>query len=138
MNATRKFVLVPIEKYEKFANRDTEEVREPPLDKDLVIDTIPKLYKNKARALLSYIQQSNVMGWNAMGELAIEGQVVAHSHIADLIKHAMRVYVNFNPVGTEPFYSGLAKINIPEGILGNQDCQQDVRQLKSNKKWVCI
>lgn len=141
MNDTRKLVLVPIEKYERLIGKKEDlDEQATPIDLDLIVNVLPKMYRNKARTLLTYIQRSDLLDWTDKGELVYEKKIIPHSHISDLTKHAMRMYVNFNPVGVEEFYSGLAKINIPQGILGNEELKRDVEQMKSSesREWISL
>lgn len=93
---------------------------------DLIIGGIPKQFKAKARALLEYIGRSNILGWNKRGELLLEGKPCPGTHIADLIRHTMRSYKNFNPTGLNEFYSSLKLINVPLGLIGNSEVWADV------------
>lgn len=136
---TAKLVLVPMEKYQNLiSNVNTHESHEiidihhSNDDIELIVKILPKLYRNKARALLAYIQKSKVLNWLENGELVFEGKTIHNSHISDLIKYSMKLYKNFKPKGYEEFYLGLAKINIPEGILGNEELKDGVRELKED------
>ena len=143
----QKMVLLPMEKYERLKscqNRGSEPkqqitlnnqeiVVEDPLqhdpnegllDKDTILQAVPKMYKGKGKALLDYIQNGNDLSWNEKGEIVFMGKTVKNSHIADLLKDAMREYKNFDPIGKEEFYRGLAQSNVPVLLLDNVQNRQ--------------
>ncbi len=91
---------------------------------DLLIAGIPRVYRAKARALLDYIHQSSVVDWNSEGQVVVGGAPIPGTHIADLVRHAMRSYKNFNPKGLSEFYRGLRSMNVPLGLIGNPEALQ--------------
>lgn len=136
----QKMVLVPFEKYEKLLKNHNQSsaintVSIPPvqhaattqvvgdqeskIDSELILAGIPKQYKNKAQALLQYLQSSTALSWNDQGEIIKNGTLVKHSHIADLIKYAMRDYGQAQPVGLNEFRQTLTQLNIPKNLIGN-------------------
>ena len=147
---TQKMVLVPLEKYERMKSSKAkisepagvqitvEEVDQDPqqstLDKETILQAIPKMYKTKCHALLNFIEKGNVLSWNDKGELVYNTQSIPNSHIADLLKNAMREYNNFDPIGKEEFYRGLAQTNVPLLLIDNKDNRDLLVQGKSKTK----
>ena len=147
---TQKMVLVPLEKYERMKSARVERMEpkgvqimveevqdEQPqstLDKETIVQAIPKMYKSKCLALLNFIEKGNILSWNEKGELVYNGQIIPNSHIADLLKNAMREYKNFEPIGKAQFYEGLAQANVPLLLIENRDNRDSLVQSKSEPK----
>ena len=148
--ATQKMILIPLEKYERIKSSHTkiqigsqpaqvqvamEEIKDDPesnmLDKEMIIQTMPKMYRSKGQALLNFIEKGNVLSWNEKGELVHNGSVIPNSNIADLVKDAMREYKNFNPIGKDEFYKGLAQSNIPLLLIDNRSNRDLMMESKS-------
>ena len=145
----QKMVLVPLEKYERMKScsrkdspdgasvrvimedRTAEEKADPLLDKEKILQAIPKMYKTKGQALLGFIENGNILSWNEKGEIQLRGQTIKNSHIADLLKDAMREYKDFNPIGKDEFYKGLAQSNVPLLLIENRDNRQRLLNGKS-------
>lgn len=154
----QKTVLIPLEKYERLlrgqAKGKEEEQKEDQthkyttmvmnlsegsvseknqsgLDKEIILDSLPKMYRSKGRALLNYIEQANSMTWNDKGELIYLGKVIVNSHITDLLKATMREHKNFNPIGQEEFLEGLSQSNIPLLLLDNKQSRQHLQERKN-------
>ena len=143
----QKMVLVPVEKYErmKLCKREETKVPQGPttiveeaedtiinsqsgLQKERILETLPKVYKNKGAALLSYIENGKALSWNDKGEIIHRGNTVENSHIADLLKDAMRDYKDFDPVGKKEFYEGLSQSNVPLLLLENKQNRKRVME----------
>lgn len=141
MSAVQKMVLLPFDKFQKLLNshsRESTDARqtEPPakhtaievstptdidsrLTTDLIMSGISKQYKTKARALLHYLDSSDLIHWKDNGEISVNNRTVHKSHIADLIKYAMRDYGQAEPVGLQEFRKVLSEINVPKNLVGN-------------------
>ena len=148
MSSIKKMVLLPVDKYERLVKNQSlpqqpesqtsgvgnnsiqvttstlpDTIENEPITSqlpvDLILAAIPRLFKTRARGLLDYISQSTFIGWNGEGELVVRGQRIPDTHIADLVKHAMRNYTQFNPRGQHEFYSSLAEINVPRSLIAN-------------------
>ena len=98
------------------------------LNEELILQTIPKVYKTKAKALLTHILTSDILKWNKLGEIVYRDKVIAGTHITDLIKDTLRTYKNYNPIGKYEFYKALSEIHTPLSLIGNS--QSDIHQLK--------
>ena len=140
----QKTALIPLEKYERIKacrtktevephhiTTDDEESERLMLDKDMILQTMPKMYRSKGQALLNFIEKGKVLSWNDKGELVHKGKILPNSDIADLVKDAMREYKNFDPTGKEEFYNGLAETNIPLLLIDNRSKRELVIERKS-------
>lgn len=111
---------------------DKEEEEEPEqkfqnsMDIEIIMQTIPKMYNKKGRTVLDFLQKGNVLSWNKNGEIIYRGRTIHNSHIADLLKDAMREHKGFIPVGKEEFNLGLAQSNVPLLLLENREKRQHV------------
>lgn len=148
MSSIKKLVLLPVNKYERLVKNQSlsqqtegqttnnepssvqvktsavlenieDESKSSQLDVDLILAAIPRLFKARAKGLLDHIGQSANIDWNGAGELVLRGRPIPNTHIADLVKHAMRNYTQFNPRGQHEFYTSLAEINVPRALIGN-------------------
>lgn len=149
MKSVRKMVMIPYDQYERLkSNRDEkpqvnftplpestadkllEREQDPPHDatpvtteemsEDVILMGLPKVYYNRAEALIGHLRRSGKVKWNNRGEIIINDKVILNSHISDLIRDAMKEYQSFNPVGKQAFYTALYESNIPTGLLYNK------------------
>ena len=107
--------------------RDGETVgkplREPLRDEDVVAH-LPATLRPKAVALLKRLRADpGVISWNESGRVKVDGTEIANSNISDLVSDAVRTRKSFHPTGARRFFQGLAKLNVPRDIAGN------------NKRW---
>ncbi len=94
---------------------------------DNIVQGISKPFRTKARSLLNFIKHSGSgIDWAAQGELVIDGTAVPGSNIISLVRHTMKHYVRFKPVGTHAFYKALMALNVPPGLIGNPDALKHV------------
>ena len=141
MKSTKKCILIPYEKYQRMIQKQQPD--SPELKSDLnsdinveqdsvssepdghsevltesdILKHIPKALNRRAKSLLEVVKQSPVLGWNAQGELTVEGKTISQSHIADLVKDALVQHKNFEPTGLYQFYANLQ--HIPLTAIGN-------------------
>ena len=83
---------------------------------DEIISRLPKYLHNRAVTLLNYILDKTGITWNNDGELIIQGDSVAGSHIVDLLKDALS-NSSFTPIGYDIFYKNLG--NVPRSLIYN-------------------
>jgi hypothetical protein len=100
------------------------------LSDELILTCIPHYLKNKAKAILGYLNDH--VTWNGRGELICQDQVVPHSHIGDLIRDSLHQYRKFDPCGARPFYKYLANIDTPINLICNPRRQAEVQYFKQN------
>ena len=87
-----------------------------------IIDSVPKTMQNRAKLLVQKLKDhSDVISWNANGQLVLEGSIVPNSNIVDLVNDVIRKRKGFNPEHSNTFAKALAKINVPEDYLRNPD-----------------
>ena len=90
-------------------------------DSDL-ITSIPKMYKQKAAALLKYLQSDQDIKWDQHGQLNIGGKVISNSHIVDLLHDALRSRKKVaRAKGWRELSSYLKERNIPKELIGNPE-----------------
>jgi len=91
------------------------------IDTDLMT-SIPKTYRDKAAALLKYLQSDKDIKWDDRGQLIIGGQVIPNSHIVDLMHDALRSRKKVDRAkGWRELSSHLKNRNIPKELIGNPE-----------------
>ena len=97
-----------------------EETQEESLSAEMIVRGIPKTMKTRAEALLAHLKERDVITWDDMGQVLLNGVLIPKSNISDLISDAMRPRKHFNPVGVREFYNVLNKINVPKDLVRNE------------------
>ena len=107
---------------------------------EMIVRSIPKSMKKRAEALLAHLKErEDVITWDDMGQVLVDGVLIPRSNITDLVSDAMRPRKNFNPVGVHEFYKVLNKINIPKDIVRNeQRWGEGKTEEKKKKKWLTL
>ena len=109
------------------------EEADPPsegIDTTLILQAIPKMYRNKAATILSHIANGDILQWNNRGEIVYKGKHVPFSHITDLLRDTQHEYKNVDLAGMSEFYQALVELNIPEGLIGHLQRRQMMRKNK--------
>ena len=103
----------------QFGYGKKDEERE--LSNDIIVRGIPKTMKNRATALLEHLKtKPDAISWDDMGQVTINGTLIQKSNISDLVSNAMRSRKNFNPKGSEEFFSVLSDLNVPRDLIRNE------------------
>ena len=98
-----------------------EETQEDSLSVEMIVRGIPKTMKTRAEALLTHLKErGDVITWDDMGQVLLDGVLIPKSNISDLVSDAMRSRKHFNPVGVREFYNVLNKINVPKDLVRNE------------------
>ena len=109
---------------------------------EMIVRSIPKSMKKRAEALLAHLKErEDVITWDDMGQVLVDGVLIPRSNITDLVSDAMRPRKNFNPVGVHEFYKVLNKINIPKDLVRNEQRWSEGEQKeekKKKKKWLTL
>ena len=131
----KRMVLIPEERLLRYEERDKqraenrdgimygggEETREDSLSVEMIVRGIPKTMKTRAEALLAHLKErEDVITWDDMGQVLLNGVLIPKSNISDLVSDAMRPRKHFNPVGVREFYNVLNKINVPKDLVRNE------------------
>ena len=131
----KRMVLIPEERLLRYEERDKqraenrdgimygggEETREDSLSVEMIVRGIPKTMKTRAEALLTHLKErGDVITWDDMGQVLLDGVLIPKSNISDLVSDAMRSRKHFNPVGVREFYNVLNKINVPKDLVRNE------------------
>lgn len=112
----KKYILTPFEEDPSTSDQHQEENQG--ISSEEILQCLPKSIKNKGKILLQCINRSNMIQWNAKGEIVISNQEpITGSHIVDLIKYTLFPYKHFIPVGYEQFHQVLRDINIPQSLM---------------------
>ena len=129
----KRMVLIPEERLLRYEERDKqrpeimygggeeEEPQEDSLSVEMIVRGIPKTMKTRAEALLAHLKErGDVITWDDMGQVLVDGVLIPKSNISDLVSDAMRSRKHFNPVGVQKFYNVLNKINVPKDLVRNE------------------
>ena len=63
----------------------------------------------------------DIISWDEIGQVQIDGATIPQSNISDLVSDAMRARNNFNPTGSKQFFRALSKINMPKDLVRNDE-----------------
>ena len=131
----KRMVLIPEERLLRYEERDKqrgeqdimhgggegEEEETDSLSVEMIVRGIPKTMKSRAEALLAHLKErGDVITWDDMGQVLVDGVLIPKSNISDLVSDAMRFRKHFNPVGVREFYNVLNKINVPKDLVRNE------------------
>ena len=139
-------VLIPEERLLRYEERDKqrpeimygggeEEPQEDSLSVEMIVRGIPKTMKTRAEALLAHLKErGDVITWDDMGQVLVDGVLIPKSNISDLVSDAMRSRKHFNPVGVREFYYVLNKINVPKDLVRNEKRWDETEKKKVDEK----
>ena len=146
----KRMVLIPEERLLRYEERDKqraenrdgimygggeEEPQEDSLSVEMIVRGIPKTMKTRAEALLAHLKErGDVITWDDMGQVLLDGVLIPKSNISDLISDAMRPRKHFNPVGVREFYNVLGKINVPKDLVRNERRWDEAEKKKVDEK----
>ena len=147
----KRMVLIPEERLLRYEERDKqkpeimygggeeeeeeEEPQEDALSVEMIIRGIPKTMKTRAEALLAHLKErGDVITWDDMGQVLVDGVLIPKSNISDLVSDAMRSRKHFNPVGVRDFYNVLNKINVPKDLVRNERRWDETEKKKVDEK----
>lgn len=102
---------------------------EPASEIDEILATLPPTYRMKGSILLQRLSKIDSIGWDALGRVRIENKKIQGSNIADLINDALRSRKSvIAPSGFKEFYRLLAKLNVPQELIGNKERWNLIRE----------
>ena len=87
----------------------------------LIVDSVPKMFKRKAQLLLSILQDNPNMSWDDDGTVKLYGKPILGSNIIDLVNDVVRQRKGSEPTGWQPFAEGLRELNILQDVIGNRE-----------------
>ena len=116
-------------------SEDSKETQEDSLSVEMIVRGIPKTMKTRAEALLAHLKErGDVITWDDMGQVLLDGVLIPKSNISDLVSDAMRSRKHFNPVGVREFYNVLNKINVPKDLVRNERRWDEAEKKKVDEK----
>ena len=114
---------------------EEEEPQEDSLSVEMIVRGIPKTMKTRAEALLAHLKErGDVITWDDMGQVLVDGVLIPKSNISDLVSDAMRSRKHFNPVGVREFYNVLNKINVPKDLVRNERRWDETEKKRVDEK----
>ena len=145
----KRMVLIPEERLLRYEERDKqrgeqdimygggeeEEEETDSLSVEMIVRGIPKTMKSRAEALLAHLKErGDVITWDDMGQVLVDGVLIPKSNISDLVSDAMRSRKHFNPIGVREFYNVLSKINVPKDLVRNEKRWDEAGKQNVNEK----
>ena len=143
----KRMVLIPEERLLRYEERDKQRAEHrddimygggedseetDSLSVEMIVCGIPKTMKSRAEALLAHLKErGDVITWDDMGQVLLDGVLIPKSNISDLVSDAMRSRKHFNPVGVREFYNVLNKINVPKDLVRNEKRWDEAEKKKS-------
>lgn len=104
-------------------------VTDDPVQDNEILATVPQTYRTKGSVLLQRLSKSDLIEWDEVGRVRIGNKSIQGSNIADLLNDALRKRKSVNaPNGVDEFCKVLAKINVPQELIGNNDRWNLIRQ----------
>ena len=130
----KRMVLIPEERLLRYEERDKQRVENgimygggedseetDSLSVEMIVRGIPKSMKTRAEALLAHLKErGDVITWDDMGKVLLDGVLIPKSNISDLVSDATRSRKHFNPIGVREFYNVLNIINVPKDLVRNE------------------
>ncbi len=106
------------------------------LSDDIIVRGIPKAMRARALALLERLKaRPDVISWDDMGQVKIDGVLIPKSNISDLVSSAMRSRKHFDPVASREFFGVLSKLNVPKDLVRNEEGWKRVTQEGEGEDW---
>ena len=105
------------------------------LSDDIIVPGIPKTMRTRAIALLERLKaRPDVISWDDMGQVKIDGVFIPKSNISDLVSSAMRSRKHFDPIASQEFFNVLSNLNVPKDLVRNEEGWKGVAQEGEGKK----
>ena len=104
----KRMVLIPEERLLRYEERDKqriehrddvmygggEEEEEDSLSVEMIVRGIPKTMKSRAETLLAHLKKrGDVITWDDMGQVLLDGVLIPKSNISDLVSDAMNILI---------------------------------------------
>ena len=106
------------------------------LSDDIIVRGIPKTMRTRAIALLERLKaRPDVISWDDMGQVKIDGVFIPKSNISDLVSSAMRSRKYFDPIASQEFFNVLSNINVPKDLVRNEEGWKKVTQKGKGEDW---
>ena len=97
-----------------------------------IMESVPPTMKSRARQLVKKLKKNkDLITWDDKGQMIYEGKPVVGSNVIDLVNDALRHRKNFNPHGWRLFAKVLSDVNVPEGIVRNENRLKTIRDFKT-------
>ena len=97
-----------------------------------IMESVPPTMKSKAQQLVKKLKENkDLIRWDDKAQLIYEEEPVPGSNVIDLVNDALRHRKNFNPQGWRLFAKALSDVNVPEGIVRNENRLKTIREYKT-------
>ena len=130
----KRMVLIPEERLLRYEERDKQRTEQDIMygggEEEKETDSLSggndstwysQNHEIKSRGITgTFKERGDVITWDDMGQVLIDGVLIPKSNISDLVSDAMRSRKHFNPIGVREFYNVLSKINVPKDLVRNE------------------
>ena len=97
-----------------------------------ILESIPATMKSRALQLVKKLKANkDIVGWNDHGQMIFEGRTIPGTNVIDLVNDSLRQRKNFNPAGWQLFAKALRCMNMPEGIIRNEERLNMVKEYRT-------
>ncbi len=106
--------------------------RQPTLN---IVETVSAQYKNKATALLRYLNQyTDNISWNRRGEVILNGKLISNTNLNDLIHDLYTSKSKTHPSGRDAFHEILNIINVPHTNISSASSKHNMNTIKNKTR----
>ena len=85
-----------------------------------ILNSVPKIFYNKARIFLNTLKKDGGIRWNEKGVVCVDNKLVPNSNIIDLTNDILRHRkIAPDPIGWQSFARAVISVNMPFEIIGN-------------------
>ena len=103
---------------------------------DETLSTFPKTLQTKAKAMMNYLQSDKDVEWDDKNQLIINGKVIPHSNIIDLLHDSVRARkTSKKPKGWKELSRHFKSRNIAKELIGNSEWK-DIEEVEEEDHWM--
>ena len=86
-----------------------------------IIESVPMKFRNSATKIIKRLRKVGNVVWDERGQVTIDGAIVEHANIVDLVNAAVRARKQEPPPGSSQFARALREAQIPQEYIGNKN-----------------
>lgn len=124
LQVLRRYLFFKDHERERDSMNVTDEVEAAllPLSEEAVIESVPKIYVQKARRLIKHLKshEPGRFKWENTGTVILDNKLISGSNITELLNSVLKKKVDDLPTGFEEFKNFIASSETPENLIGNK------------------
>ena len=106
---------------DQFENKNEEKEEESRISDQMIVESVPKTFRNKAKTFLDFMKHMKNLTWDKNGTVHVNGRPVHGSHIVDIVNDAVRRRRNFIAAGRGVISKALRSAGVPRAFMANED-----------------